>query len=177
MFPAVIFHCLFYLNSCTVLNSPNQFHTHTWSNFLFVVPHPSRLVRSSWSTCAWWLSPPSSQRPNSGNTSWCRSKGHSACPPPPWPAWLSREIATRRSSSWSAMSSARLRGDRPLSTTRWGASPRQLEEAGVTGVVEGIWTESGIIPGTQDVSRRASANYIWICLIYVTCFTLFSDLF
>ena len=162
MFLTVISQCLPSLTSCTIhLNPPRKkkLCIYTWSHFLFVLffSHPSRLVHSSWSTCAWWSSPPSSQRPNSGSTSWCRSKGRSACPPPPWPAWLSLEIATRRSSSWSATSSARLRGDRQLSTTRWGASPRQLVEVEATGVVGAMWTESGIIPGTQDVSRRTSA--------------------
>lgn len=125
---------------------------------LFVFPTPSRSVHSSWSTCAWWLSPRSSQKPNSGNTSWCKSKGHSACPPPPWPAWQSRETATKRSSSWSAMSSAKLRGDRQLSTTRWGAKPHQQVGAGATGGVGEMWMESIIIPGTQDVSRRNTSK-------------------
>ena len=157
MFLTVISQCLPSLMSCTIhLNSARRtLHLYMVSHSVF--SHPSRLVHSSWSTCAWWSSPPSSQRPNSGSTSWCRSKGHSACPPPPWLAWLSLEIATRRSSSWSATFSARLRGDRQLSTTRWGASPRQLVEVEATGVVEAMWTESGIIPGTQDVSRRTRA--------------------
>jgi len=156
--------CILYLTSCTVhIDSPNK--SHLQSVTVFLVPHPSRSVPSSWSTCAWWSSPPSSLRLSSGNTSWCRSKGHSACHPPPWPAWLSPEIATRRSSSSCATSSARLRGDRQLSTTSWGANPRQrqLEEAGATGVVEETPTESGIIPGTQKVSRRAT----WIRSICV----------
>lgn len=73
------------------------------------------------------------------------------------------------------MSSARLRGDRQLSITRWGASPRRLVEAGVTGGVEAMWTENGIIWGIQDVSRRVSENNNENILIYVTFGSSISD--